>query len=506
MTLRLGVFAACLAALVPAAGVARPRAEPTGVRLLVERDGRLAVLDVAGATSLRLPLAPDAAWSPDGTLIAFARAGELWLANADGSGVRRLTRTPNAAESEPSWGRAQSVAYTASIGGARQIRVLRLPAATTRRIAAASGEDWGAAFSPDGKRLAFVSTRLGTPAVFVARADGTGAQPFHPPPPEGETPPTDIRHLSWSADGRRLAYVGTLPDGNHVVVDDGVSRTVLEPGDAPVWAPTGERLAFADATGQVAILDADGSRRAAAGAGTPVDWRRVPLGKPQFPDLRQRPPSGLTVARSHGRWLLGFTSLVDNAGPGVLWLRAVRRPGANTMRVMQLVTIAGGGVRPVRGAGALRYVVAPPHYHWHLLGFEHYELRRAADFRLVVRDRKSGFCLADHYGIARGIAHGAPRFLDSCRQFDPRARSLDEGTSVGYTDRYPGFFHGQQLDVTRVSPGRYWLVHRVNADFGLRETSYGNDAASLLIRISWPGGRRASPRVSVLRACGKERC
>jgi hypothetical protein len=46
----------------------------------------------------------------------------------------------------------------------------------------------------------------------------------------------------------------------------------------------------------------------------------------------------------------------------------------------------------------------------------------------------------------------------------------------------------------------------VNEDFGLRETSYGNDAASLLVRISWPGGRRAAPRVSTLRACGKERC
>jgi Lysyl oxidase len=224
------------------------------------------------------------------------------------------------------------------------------------------------------------------------------------------------------------------------------------------------------------------------------------------PISAQRPPSGLVVSQAHGRWLLGFTSLVDNAGPGALRLRAVRKPGASTMQVTQLVGLAGGGVRPVSGAGALRYTVAPPHYHWHLLGFEHYELRRAGDFRLVVRDRKSGFCLADHYGIARDIPHGPPQFLGSCAQFDPRARSVDEGTSVGYTDRYPGFFHGQRLDITHVAPGRYWLVHRVNEDFGLRETSYGNDAASLLVRISRPGGRRAAPRVSALRACGKERC
>jgi Lysyl oxidase/WD40-like Beta Propeller Repeat len=503
--LPLALLLAAIAAFAPAAGAARPRAEPAGVRLLVERNGGLVVADPAKGTSSRLALAGDAVWSRDGTLLAFARAGELWLANADGSGVRRLTRTPNVAESEPSWGDAHTLAYTASIGP-RQIRVLRLPSATTRRIAAGGGEDWSATFSADGKRLAFVSTRLGAPAVFVARADGTEAEPFHPTVQEGETPPADIQHLAWSADGRKLAYAGQLADGTHILVDDGVTRVTVELGDFPVWSPPGARLAFSDAAGNVAIVDAGGSRRIGAGVGAPLDWRRVPLGDPQFPDLRQRPPSGLTVTQAHGRWLLGFTSLVDNAGPGVLWLRSMHKPRARTMQVTQLVGLAGGGVRPVSGAGALRYTVAPPHYHWHLLGFEHYELRRAADFKLVVRDRKSGFCLADHYGIARGIPHGPPRFLGSCAQFDPRARSVDQGTSVGYTDRYPGFFHGQQLDITHVAPGRYWLVHRVNEDFGLRETSYGNDAASLLVRISRPEGRRGAPRVSTLRACGKERC
>ena len=505
MRLRLALVLAAIAAFVPAA-VARPQAEPTGPRLLIARSGGPIVLDPANGTVVRLPIAGDAVWSPDGTMLAFARAGELWLANADGSGVRRLTRTANVVESEPSWGGARTLTYTATIGGARQIRVLRLPSGTTRRIAVGGGEEWSSTFSADGKRLAFVSTRLGAPAVFVARADGTEAELFHPTVQEGETPPSDVHHLSWSPDGRELAYAGAFADGTHVVVDDGITRSVLELGDFPVWSPRSVRLAFADATGNVAIVDPDGSRRVGAGAGAPLDWRRVPLGDPQFPDLRQRPPSGLTVSRVHGRWLLGFTSLVDNAGPGALWLRAVRKPGASTMQVTQLVSLAAGGVRPVTGAGALRYTVAPPHYHWHLLGFEHYELRRAGDFRLVVRDRKSGFCLADHYGIARGIAHGPPRFIGSCAQFDRSARRVDEGTSVGYTDRYPGFFHGQQLDLTHVAPGRYWLVHRVNEDFGLRETSYGNDAASLLVRITWPEGRQAAPHVSRLRVCGKERC
>jgi hypothetical protein len=104
------------------------------------------------------------------------------------------------------------------------------------------------------------------------------------------------------------------------------------------------------------------------------------------------------------------------------------------------------------------------------------------------------------------MRHGPPRFLGNCAQFHPEARSTEEGTSVGYTDRYPANFHGQNLDITGVPTGTYWLVHRVNADFSLRERRYDNDVASLLVRITWPGGHAAQPQVTALRSCRAERC
>jgi hypothetical protein len=238
--------------------------------------------------------------------------------------------------------------------------------------------------------------------------------------------------------------------------------------------------------------------------GAPVDWRVVPAGAPKFPDLVQRPPSGLVVERAHdGRWLLGFTSMVDNRGPGILWIKAQRSGHEPVMQVRQLVQLQGGGVRVDPPSGELHYVVAPPHYHWHFLGFVHAELRSAGDFVLRVRDHKSGFCLADHYGTAPGVAHGPPRFLGTCEQFHPAARSVQEGESIGYTDRYPAFFHGQQLDLTGVKAGLYWLVHRANEDFHLRESSYDDNVASVLIRLAWRGG---VPTVTPLRACRNERC
>jgi hypothetical protein len=173
------------------------------------------------------------------------------------------------------------------------------------------------------------------------------------------------------------------------------------------------------------------------------------------------------------------------------------------MDVRQLLQLRGGGVRVDAPSGELHYVVAPPHYHWHFLGFVHAELRTAGDFVLRVRDHKSGFCLADHYGTAPGIPHGPPRFLSNCEQFHPDARSVQEGESVGYTDKYPAFFHGQQLDITGLRAGTYWLVHRANEDFHLRESRYDDNVASLLIRLAWGDG---VPAVTPLRACRKERC
>jgi hypothetical protein len=238
--------------------------------------------------------------------------------------------------------------------------------------------------------------------------------------------------------------------------------------------------------------------------GKPVDWRVVPTGIPKFPDLVQRPPSGLVIERArNGHWLLGFTSMVDNRGPGILWIKAHRTGHEPVMQVRQLVQLQGGGARVDPESGELHYVVAPPHYHWHFLGFVHAELRTAGAFVLRVRDHKSGFCLADHYGTAPGVPHGPPRFLSNCEQFHPDARSVQEGESVGYTDTYPAFFHGQQLDITGVKAGKYWLVHRANEDFHLRESRYDDNVASVLIRLAWRGG---VPTVTPMRTCRQERC
>ena len=216
----------------------------------------------------------------------------------------------------------------------------------------------------------------------------------------------------------------------------------------------------------------------------------VAPGPAVLPDLDQAPPQAVSVVARGRRLLLVFGSAVDNAGPGDLVVSARRTRGR--MRAWQVVGRRRYGL-PV----SLRYVRSPTHAHWHFPGFERYELRRL-DGSLVGRDRKTGFCLRDAYETH--ARNREPVWTGECARGRPAARSLRQGISPGFGDDYVPQKEGQSIDVTRVRPGRYVLVHRANADRVLHERSYANNAASVLLELR---GRR----VAVLAVCpGSARC
>jgi hypothetical protein len=179
------------------------------------------------------------------------------------------------------------------------------------------------------------------------------------------------------------------------------------------------------------------------------------------------------------------------------------------MSAAQRVRLTNGSLRTNPRIGIWHYNRSSDHSHWHLLQFQRYELRRPGG-SVVVRDRKSGFCIGDRYGVAPGRIAGrvpTPRFRGFCNLYAPGALGVDGGTSVGYSDRYHSRLDGQNLDISRVPAGEYVLVNRVSPQLLIRELRYENNAASLRIRIRWPRGRSRPPSVRVLRTCpDSERC
>jgi glucose/arabinose dehydrogenase len=231
----------------------------------------------------------------------------------------------------------------------------------------------------------------------------------------------------------------------------------------------------------------------------------APNGAERLPDLVQVTPTDLVITRSgggaHAPYLLGFRSAVSNVGDGPLIIEG-HRPGqeTGTMVADQVVERDGAPREVIPSAGELRYVVSPDHRHWHYLGFDRYELRRAGQSVAAVRDQKTGFCLGDRYVAAErpSSAAPAPVYRTRCGLGEPQLLGVQEGISVGYGDDYKANLEGQYLRLAGLPAGRYVLVHQVNADRRLHELDYSNNAASLLLELRW---QRGQPMVRILRQC-----
>jgi hypothetical protein len=228
----------------------------------------------------------------------------------------------------------------------------------------------------------------------------------------------------------------------------------------------------------------------------------APAAPELLPDLDQQTPNQLLVARAGGHWLLGFQSAVRNVGAGPLLIDGHRRDRKTPFMVAdQVVDRQGASPTMDRAVGRLRYVHSRDHQHWHLLHFERYELRRAGSAHVLVRDRKTGFCLGDRYKVlARQVPAAAaqPVHTGRCALRQPRRLRVREGISVGWGDNYVAYLEGQSLPIDGIGDGRYVLVHRVNTDRGLRETDYSNDAASVLLDLRW---RQGHPHLTLLASC-----
>lgn len=123
-----------------------------------------------------------------------------------------------------------------------------------RPIAASTLADYDPQFSPDGRRIAFVTDRSGRGSeIWTANADGSGLVSLT----RGEHAPEG--GPSWSPDGRQIAYDGFGADGRpHVYVIDaagGPSRELAAGPFAdyiPNWSRDGRWIYFgSDRTGRL---------------------------------------------------------------------------------------------------------------------------------------------------------------------------------------------------------------------------------------------------------------
>lgn len=236
-----------------------PASSPDGRRIafVSTRSGaeQLHVMNADGTGVVQITHSPgffrEVTWSPDGTKIAFpsSAAGltgplfvnhlpsDIYIADADGTGARRLTLN-GGFNVEPAWSPDGSrIAFTSDLGGLYQVWVMGSDGSDQRPLTSV-GQNFAPDWSPDGSRIVFHSDRdyldgsQGT--IYVMRADGSDQRRLGVG--------TGVR-ASWSRDGRWIAFESGMdgpseiyamrPDGSGLtrVTHDGVNK------GKPKWRP-----------------------------------------------------------------------------------------------------------------------------------------------------------------------------------------------------------------------------------------------------------------------------
>jgi Tol biopolymer transport system component len=237
--------------------------------VLVRATGRVVRVVVGESRRPALQPAPfhGASWAPDGRRFAFtlfrghgsstpSRPTDIYVADANGSRLRRLTRS--GAAFAPVWApNGSAIVYAQRkpddvLTFRSSLWIMRSDGSGKRRLLPArTGQaDVPGSWSADGRLVAFTRSRAtlnDQSSILTVRRDGSGLR----------TLVANAASPAYSPDGQRLAYVSDRAYGDQAFFDEELyvsdadgsrpRRITRTPGlseGVPAWSPDGQRLAF----------------------------------------------------------------------------------------------------------------------------------------------------------------------------------------------------------------------------------------------------------------------
>jgi TolB protein len=191
----------------------------------------------------------------------------IFVSNPDGSGAQQLTDGVN--EGWPSWSPdGARIAFSSTRGDPAErecapggqsscptdIYLVNADGSAITRLTDDPSPDYAPAWSPDGARIAFVRTTGDTNEIDAINVDGTGVTRVASGTIAGAG---GVEHpFSWSPDGSQIVFT-SVAEANweiHVVNADGTRERKIFGADHvvsedPIWSPDGTEIAFSSTFG-----------------------------------------------------------------------------------------------------------------------------------------------------------------------------------------------------------------------------------------------------------------
>ncbi len=269
---------------------------------------------------------------------------EIYTVAADGTGLARLTTAPPFSPESPPTGvqayawspDGQKIAFASDRDGNLEIYVINADGSGLTRLTESPGTDTLPRWSPDGKRIAFVSLRDSNAEIYIMNADGTDQTRLTRDPTDDFFGVLGIAPDPWSPDGQSIAFQrGSLfqEDGApildiHVMNADGSLQLRLTQGDPALfsgWSPDGKKIIFL--TGglegpEVYVMNADGSGQTRLTENLPADHvPGFPVWSPNGKDIafmaEREGQDVIHIMKADGS---GQTALTTGACDGLLGL------------------------------------------------------------------------------------------------------------------------------------------------------------------------------------------